>query len=522
MAAVTLIALGATAFTISYLAAQPYPGVTVDSGEYLAVSEGLIEGDGFTMPYVSYDEAFRVPEPGERVHMTQFPPLYPMVLAATQQVTGLGRFDAVRLLGSSIYLVTMLLAAGLVLRATKSLLLTVVAGALMLAPELVTVHSMAWSEGLMILSLLAALHLIVVALRPGSRWALAGAGLMGALASLARFVGVAVILAAAIVSRSARGARSARSWARPAVLAAMSLVPVGIWFAHNIVVAGVASEKDIGWHPPSGKHLVQALQTVGGWVVPNRSVATGAGGLLILVALVLCASRLRMLTSPRPGSIPGACLLLGFCYASVVVVSRVFLDQNIPLDPRILAPLQILTIVAVCAAAGRSLFRSTIVMGVLVVLAVSASTRGAMTAIDFSSLGVAGYTNDTWRNSETLEYTSRLDPETVIVTNAPDPLWLWQNWAPMIIPPRSSLYSGQTNRNYSSQLAEIRDATRCREGIIIFFKHPTRKPARSIDPLVVYELGLTKMEEFEDAVVYDIDEPIQHCLIELEGSEGRP
>ena len=53
----------AAAAAIALYASDPYAGVTVDSGEYLAVAEGLADGHGLTMPYVNYDEPFRVLEP---------------------------------------------------------------------------------------------------------------------------------------------------------------------------------------------------------------------------------------------------------------------------------------------------------------------------------------------------------------------------------------------------------------------------------------------------------------------------
>jgi hypothetical protein len=59
---------------LAFVAAQPYPGVTVDSGEYLATADGVASGHGLSMQYVGYDEAFRVLKAGERIPLTQFPP----------------------------------------------------------------------------------------------------------------------------------------------------------------------------------------------------------------------------------------------------------------------------------------------------------------------------------------------------------------------------------------------------------------------------------------------------------------
>ena len=110
------IAIAASGGLLAAIAATPYPGVTVDSGEYLSVAEALLEGRGFTMPYVSYDEAFRVLNPGERIPMLQFPPIYPMVLAGAQWATGLDALAATRLLGAATYVLMIGLAQFIVWR----------------------------------------------------------------------------------------------------------------------------------------------------------------------------------------------------------------------------------------------------------------------------------------------------------------------------------------------------------------------------------------------------------------------
>lgn len=97
------VAAATAAFVIVFVAATPYPGVTVDSGEYLAVADGIARGHGFTMPYVSYDEPFTVLDQGERIPMAQFPPLYPAAIAAVMRATRLALLDAARLLNASVF-----------------------------------------------------------------------------------------------------------------------------------------------------------------------------------------------------------------------------------------------------------------------------------------------------------------------------------------------------------------------------------------------------------------------------------
>src|SRR5689334_9325757 len=83
------LAIGAVALGTVLLATRQGPGTTVDSGEYVAVADGLRHGHGLTMPYVGYDEPYpEVVVPAARVDLTVFPPLFPIAIAATSAATG--------------------------------------------------------------------------------------------------------------------------------------------------------------------------------------------------------------------------------------------------------------------------------------------------------------------------------------------------------------------------------------------------------------------------------------------------
>jgi hypothetical protein len=133
--------------------------------------------------------------------------------------------------------------------------------------------------------------------------------------------------------------------------------------------------------------------------------------------------------------------------------------------------------------------------------------RGTLTSIQFSESAVAGYTNDQWRSSETLRFVGSLPESTAIITNAPDPLWVWQERTPFLLPPLSNLYTGEENVRYPQQLRDLRRSTACRVGVVVFFDRPTRKGIRHVAPEAVAGLGLTHRQRFEDGDVYGVDEP---------------
>lgn len=269
------------------------------------------------------------------------------------------------------------------------------------------------------------------------------------------------------------------------------------------------SEKTLGWHVPGRKHLTQASQTIGGWVVPQPRLAFYIGIGLTFAGLAALI-RYRRLVLQQP-SVPTACLVFGLAYAVFVLLARVVVDQNIPLDARMLAPLQVLLVVGLCATLRPAVSRRRGDAWLLLALAILTFGRGAVAAARFSDLPVAGYTSDRWRSSETLAYAASVASSTLLVTNTPDPVWLWHRRTPLLIPPRSNLYNGEENRRYVEQVGQLREATACRDAIVVFFDRPTRKPRRYIDPTVVRELDLTLLDRLSDGEVYDIDDSGEAC-----------
>jgi hypothetical protein len=498
---------------LAFQTAQPHPGVSVDSGEYLAVSEGLAEGRGFTMPYVNFDEPWRVLSRGDRVAMIQFPPLYPAALASFQEGFGLSSLDAARLIGSLAFFLTLLLAMLLIHKKTQRPYASVLAGALLVAPDLLITHAMAWSEPLMLLGLVAGVHGVTNYLESRKHRYLILAGCAGAFAALTRLAGVALIAGFAIVLLIGKTGSPGRRLRVAGVFTSLSLVPLIVWLVRNSLVYGAPSEKSIGLHPPGLSSLVQATRTIGNWMVPGGTLSLIAGIALLAVLLTIGRSPMLQALHGRRGSFALTCGVVGLTYVVFVLFSRTFLDQNVPLDARILAPIQVLALLWVCTAVDvyQGSAKRALALGALLLLGLLTVGRGLWTATEFSSFEVTSYTNDRWRSSETLEFVADVPADTMIISNAVDAMWLWHDRSTQLIPARENLYSGNPNENYPDQVRELVSATRCRTAIVVFFNKPTRKPRRVIEERLVIELGLEPIQRFDDGIVYSVDEPSQNC-----------
>lgn len=500
---------GAAAAGLAALASSPYVGVSVDSGEYLAVAEGLTRGEGLTMPYVGYDEAYRIVRPGDRIPMTQFPPLYPAVLAGASEVTGLSLHAGARAVGIASFAAFAVLGAYLVWRAARSLAYAALAGALLLGPDLVTIHAMAWSEQLMLVALTGALLCsarVVERPSPGRVVALA---FCCAAASMARLAGVAAIPAGALVVAMAVGPPTWRRLRAAGLFGAATIAPTIAWFVRNAVVTGAVSEKEPAWHPPSLTVLGQAAQTIGGWILPWRAPAMALGIVASVAAIAALVSGRRSIPRLARRSLLGLCVVYAASYVVFLLLSRTLLDQNIPFDQRLLSPLLALAAIGGCASipdltpsTRRALARTAVAL-----VACLSLVRGGALSFRFPETTVAAYTSNRWRSSETLAYARGLPRSARVITNAPDPLWFWDDRVTQILPPRSSLYSGEPNESYSAQLNELWDSTACTRAVLVFFSQPTRKPPREVDPLVVAGLRIGAARPLSDGVVFEIDEP---------------
>ena len=498
--------LGLFAFALAFWAAQPYPGVTVDSGEYLAVADGLASGHGFTMPYVGYDEPFQVLEEGERAPMTQFPPLYPLALAGVHETFGVSLLGAARWIGSLAFALTIFAVVLLVRRATAMVFPGVVAGLLLFTPDMVSIHAAAWTEPIMILPMLGAIYFSYRYVASVRVTDLALASTCGAIATLGRFAGVFVVLGVVIVVLLTPGVDRVRRRWRAVVAGGAAMVPAVAWFVRNTLGVGVASEKQVAWHLPKPADVGRAIQTVGGWFVPGRVPSFVAGIVIVVVVVLFARPRGRDVFTLDHPSLQKLCLIFSLAYAAFLLSYRTLLDQNVAFDVRILSPMHVLAIIGACSALAGKMTKSGTSVAILCVALVAVG-RGAYAAANFSASTTAAYTNDGWRGSEALRFIGSLPDTTTIITNTPDPVWLWHRRAPVFLPVASNLYTGEENLEYAAQLGEIRRRIGCDDAIVVFFDRPTRKRARDIDPRVTEILQLTRTRDLADAGVYALRPP---------------
>jgi hypothetical protein len=490
---VAAVLLGLTAVGVVLAATRQDPGATVDSGEYLSVADSLRHGNGLTMPYVSYDEPY--PEHvrvHERVDLTQYPPLYPAALAAVGgSALSASRWLNALALGGVVAVVVLLLGA-----ATGSLAWAGAGGALLVSPTFVYTASMTWSEPLMLLLYAGTVAATVAHVRGGDRRWLWAAVVLAGLCSMARFTGLAAGLGVGAVT----WLTCRRPWRSVAVTAA-AVSPEIFWFARNTLLIGAPSEKPVVWHPPGRTDLTRVLRSVTSWFVrdtPDRRRVVGIV-LLLVIALTAWAWGRAFRRGVAWDGVPAITAVFGTIYVAFLLAARAGIDNNIDLSTRHLAVVELLLVTGGILAGHRR--KVTAVVAALVV--VSATFRLVTATVpEFPHTYRSGYTSDTWDRSAGLAFVRTLPSDTVVVTNAPDAVWLRTDRRPLFLPLAVDLYAGGPNRRYEDQLTSLGEAVRGHHAVLVFFERPTRGGNRRLDPRAARKLALVADRRLGDSSVY--------------------
>jgi hypothetical protein len=467
-----VFALVAVAVT---LAAPDRFGITVDSGEYLGVAKGLLHGHGLTMAYSNADEAYRVPSgAGQTTHLTQFPPLFPLLIAFVAYASGTSAYVAAIVVNTTAFAWAAARLSVIALR--RSALAVVAMSAALLSVPVIEPALMVWAEPLKLAFLVEGALALAVAARENRTRSWVRLGVIALLATATHFTGVAIAVAAVLLLLT-------RKTRRPSLLVvavAGTTAPVAGWLVYSNVVGGGLGQKTLGFHPPV-------------------SIAA-------LVACVgLAALGLGLVASRTDDRVQESLLAVAFGLLLTILASRTFVDRNISLDRRQLQA------VVVLAVAGALLAwpRTVTMQRSLAVLAAAAVVAGPLvTAVRIRHVmrsEWAGYRADRWRTSPLLHAVETSPSGTWVLSNAPDAIALLTTVRPIGLPAATNLYTGAPNRDYARELGELRCAVAPKQPRLAFFFRPTRGHSRSPDPVMLEQLRASSEMRFPDGVEYILD-----------------
>jgi hypothetical protein len=414
--------LGIGAAVVVVVATGPHgPGLSPDSGVYLSTADALAHGRGFR----AYGE----------VPLTDFPPGYPLALAAWLETLGGQPADAARAVNAASVLALAVLAALVLRRYVRRGALQVVGVVLVAgAPSVLHTGVTAWSEPLFAACIMACLLFMARSLADGRMVDVALAGAFASAGVMARLVGAGLVLAGlvALVVGGPTATDRAQVVKRCLVFLGVACLAPVAWLVSRIAI----TDSPLGVRKPPRAGLFEnvgdAVTWIGHWFVPDtlsgpvRAIGyvAAAGG---LCAGVVMWARSR---SPRTPAAAQGLWLPALVAGSVVGVTVVgaSLTETDPLDFRLLAPALAPCVVLVIAAVDRLLDRrpgrvAVAVAGGFLVLWVAAVAAGDAAVVRDAREG-EGYADGYWRSSGLARVLGAIPPGAPLYSNQPAPVWL--------------------------------------------------------------------------------------------------
>lgn len=510
-----ILALALLGFSAVTYATRYGIGASPDSVVYIGTASNLQAGKGLTVPSGGLSD-----QP-----LTQYPPFYPLVLAGFSLLGG-EPYLAARWLAALIYAMNILLVGIILYRLLPEARWVAGLGsaAMLLAPAMLEIHVMAWTEPLFILLGLSSLAALAIYLHtPRAAW-LIFAALLSGLALLTRYAGAAY-LSAGLLGLLVLPHSAIRKRMVPAlVYAAIGVLPTLVVLVNNRLSAGTATNRSLGFHPVSRSQSWQGLTTLSSWLGLPAGLPTwlhlillaAAGGALLLVLWkVTQAIQATNSQSPQRQSMPQLILLLilfVLIYGGFLLASITFVDANTPLDNRILAPVFTAMIIIGFYTLGKATtltaypapvrWGGLLVIGLLLVVYASQSLPALN---NYRQEGI-GLSSSVWRTSTLLAEVETLPSAVAVYSNLPDAVYLLTGHRAVRLPRAFELSNQQANPDFEAEIADMGTQIRAGNAVIVFFDQAGRLENPSEADLAA-RLPLEILFESAEGKIYQIGNP---------------
>jgi hypothetical protein len=495
--------------TLIYLTTPYGLSLRDDSYSYVAGAVSLARGTGFG----------RLTGDGTVNPITNFPPLYPLILAASLK-GGLDAYATARVLSSMLFGLTALAAMFGVYRTTSSVGYAAFAGGIVIGSgSLIEQYVWLQSEPLFLCLMLVGLVSIGAYVSDPSKGGyLVLAILATALAAYTRFAAVGLILAGCLALLTLQREPFVVRIRRAGVFVIIGITPIIAFTVRNLGLKGSAANRPAPfWHPPAAEAWHDALALSLKWVVPDRVAALLTSStpvsLVTFVALGLGLTLLGVRLASKVQASPAADPLLNhltvqglFCstYVFTIVMTVLFFDRLTPLDERILSPVHLSVLILLVLGAaylsrGSPTWRRWSIGILVTVFAAFHILRSAL-VVESLALDGRGYASERWRTSPTLTYARTL-PDVPIFTNNLPAMYFVAGRTAYAIPTPTNVSSLETNSDYAKQLSDMRRLLRESDGYLVYVGYPPTDPQGSAE-LQALTLGLVPVHVFSEGTIY--------------------
>jgi 4-amino-4-deoxy-L-arabinose transferase-like glycosyltransferase len=473
-----------------------------DGLSYVGTARNLVDGHGLTPP------------PGAPP-LGNFPPLYPLVLAAGAAL-GADPLTVARFLNPSLFGATILVVGLVARRLTGSLGLALAAQLLVLSGrDFLAYHSSALSEPLFVLLTLLAVVALAAHLEEDRRGPLLAASALAATACLTRYVGMALV-AAGVMALVVLARRRGR-WRGAVIFASVALVPLLAWLFWVRAIEGQSTNRTAVLHAPGLSYAWRGLENASRWLLPDTApravrVAALAATVAAVLLAVLVARRSGRGRGPDPARTRvGAVLaLFSLAYLLALVGDRLLFDVTGRLDTRFLLPLHAAALLLGLWALGASgLGRSRVALagvGVVVGAQVVSGAFWVRDAATSAAVRPGGFAAPRWTNSRVIDEVRTLGPTTPVYTNDVGALFFHTDRVARPVPHKAGPLTGRPNPAYQAELDEVAEALR-RGGVLLYFTAvPARRESLPAPAELAGRLGLEELTRDEVGRLYRMPE----------------
>jgi 4-amino-4-deoxy-L-arabinose transferase-like glycosyltransferase len=488
---VLLAAVGLLGFMAVLFATRWGIGIEADSVFYLSEARELLNGQGF--------QGFTDPTGGVN-HMGSIaptnihPPLYPALIAAGG-ITGMDLRVWARWLNAILFAANILLVGIVLYRFLHCSPFLAVLGSLLIltATDIVSIHTEAMSEPAFIFLALLGLTLLAAYIEnPKDRWVLLASSLVIGLAFLERYPGIALVVAGAAGLLFLGDDENRRRVGDAFTFTALSALPMAVWLLRNAYVAGSATGRYVVFHPNVIRQLPKGFLTLSHWLIPQSgaiSVDLGIAVALMMGGVITGAFLWRPQNNPATSSVnakvrvlPRLLALFIVAYVGGLIASMFFLDADLTLDGRMLAPVYVSMLVLVLFLVPGFIRadKNRLLWGASIILCIAL----AGTHLIWSSARVRtyhregqGYTRREWRESPTIRRVKALPSDVRVYSNAPDAIYFLIGKLTEWVPPERNYLTGLPNSGYLGQVTAMGERIRSRKGVLVYFNGITWRPA---------------------------------------------
>lgn len=477
-------------------------GLSPDSVHYIAVARNLAAGAGV----VSYNgEPFVVQ-----------PPLYPLLLSIVATFVradplAIAAFVNALLFGAIVYLAGLLFSKYL-----SSFALVLVGIALvLLAPAMIQVSIMAWSEPLFICLTLVFLLAQQKFLAERDTKSIVLFIVATALACLTRYIGVTLILTGALALVLLLRERWQVKARYVFLFCIFSALPLALWVTRNYFAASTFLGPRVSSASSFGQNISYTVRTVLSWYFVQAILTQRI--LFVLIIAGLCGAALfemaRNVSRLRDflGRVGGIILFI-VVYMAVLILSATTTAFD-SINDRLLSPIfipSLLFVLMFLEYLYRALHKNTskkfvaaipiaLVVLWLLVNSLNATFNGMNVRMQ---KGAGEYSRKLWRESPLIAFLRAhpLDASRVKYTNAPEALYLFLNQPSLTSPPKTA-YNSNLQLNELGRLVEtwkVEDGS-----YLVWFNNSPRTYLFTVDELQTV-VDLREVVRLNDGAVFEI------------------